>query len=111
MKPGLLDLQMRPRRRPRRPLIWVTRDGRRYTIDEMSGDHVRAALAMLRKAGYCSVAEFKDSWAGLGCLQGEMALYYAEGAVSNMRPHRFIDAFEQSLRERIPEKKHDHPRH
>lgn len=79
---------------------WRTKDGRVLYLDEMSKEHIQSCLAMLKRQGYCSLAQFHLTLGSVGSLQGDMAQYAAEEELSSMRPNRAIDLFEEELARR-----------
>ena len=42
---------------------WTTREGERIRVSEMSDDHVRNTLRLLRRHGYIGADEWADTWA------------------------------------------------
>lgn len=80
--------------------FWKTLDGRRLKICEMDIDHLRNAAAMLRRNGGCSIADLNSAFYSLQCCQGDMATYYAEQALSNLRPSGTLDALEEEIAKR-----------
>jgi hypothetical protein len=81
-------------------LSWRTKDGRVLTPKQMETDHIKNCLAMLKKAGYCSESNYINALGSAYSLQGEYAQMYAENEISNMKPTRMIDEFEEELEKR-----------
>jgi hypothetical protein len=83
------------------PEKWKTRDGRVLLIREMSDDHIKNTLAMLRQKGKVSLRDWRDARPELPTgLQGEFAQDAADESFSQeweawlrMRPSGAIDAF------------------
>lgn len=57
---------------------WTTKDGSKLKICDMTTTHIKNCIKLLDRAFR---REMDLSWGGLSSLQGEMACYYAEGAV------------------------------
>lgn len=79
---------------------WVTKDRRVLYLDEMTEEHIKSCLAMLRRQGFCSLARFKQALAAVGSLQGDMAQCTATQEFDSMHPNRAIDLFEKELARR-----------
>ncbi len=84
--------------------FWVTRDGRVLLMSEMETDHLRNTIAMLRRKGYCTLAEFDEAWMSMSLLRGEYALMAAEESVAMMHPSRVLEQLEAELARRKPKK-------
>jgi hypothetical protein len=81
-------------------LQWRTRDGRVLKIADMETEHLENAVAMIRRQGGVTHAEFADAWRGYLCLQGEFAREAAAEAIAGMRVSRQLEAMEAELARR-----------
>lgn len=81
-------------------VIWTTRDGRKLYVDEMHSQHIRNCIAMMRRAGCCSMHEFFNAIKFADQLGGDGARDAAAEAISEMRPHMAIDVMEKELAKR-----------
>lgn len=73
---------------------WTTKDGRKINIKDMSDDHLRNAVAMLRRQGFVGADEYALAIGSAFSMSGEMAQYYAEQSVADMMPSQCLDAME-----------------
>jgi len=78
-------------------MLWTTKDGRRVSPKKMSVEHIKNCVAMLRRQGYISEAEFVDMCGWGFSMNGEMASYYAEQEAANAHPTRMLDIMEAEL--------------
>lgn len=79
---------------------WTTKDGRKVAIKDMSDDHLKNAVAMLRRNGFVGADEYELAIGGAYSMQGEMAQYYAEQVVADMFPSRCLDEMEYEISRR-----------
>jgi hypothetical protein len=79
------------------PWKWRTRDGRMLNMEDMSTEHLRNCVSLLRSKGYCSTVEFEDAWSAVASCRGDMASYYAEQQASSLLPSLVIDQMEKIL--------------
>ena len=76
---------------------WTTKDGRKIDVKDMSDDHLRNAVAMLRRQGFVGADEYEVAIGSAFSMSGEMAAYYAEQSVADMMPSQCLDAMEYEL--------------
>lgn len=80
---------------------WRCRDGRELSLSEMTTDHVRNALAMLRRKGFGSFDDWQLALNALGSgMMGEHAQDALLAEVTSFRVSPWIDAFEAELKRR-----------
>lgn len=78
-------------------MYWTTKDGRKIDIKDMSDDHLRNAVAMLRRKGFVGADEYEIALGSACSMGGEMAQYYAEQSVDDMMPSQCLDAMEYEI--------------
>lgn len=78
-------------------MYWTTKDGRKIDIKDMSDDHLRNAVAMLRRKGFVGADEYEIALGSAFSMGGEMAQYYAEQSVDDMMPSQCLDAMEYEI--------------
>lgn len=83
-----------------RKLKWRCRNGRVIPIDAMDTEHIKNCIVMLRRNGLCTIEEFDVALASSASLQGDMASYYGEQTVAEMKPSKKLSAFIQELESR-----------
>jgi len=76
---------------------WTTKDGRKIDVKDMSNDHLKNAVAMLRRKGFVGADEYEVALGSAYSMSGEMAQYYAEQSVADMMPSQCLDAMEYEL--------------
>lgn len=79
---------------------WKCKDGRVLSVSEMDTDHIKSAMAMLRRNQYVSAREFADAVCSTAGIGGEMASYYAEQEIAGMKPTQMLDEMEAELEKR-----------
>lgn len=84
------------------PTTWVTKEKQTVDIREMTTQHIKNTLALLRRKGFLTPEEAEWEAAGWCSFTGEMSSYYAEhemdAAFNKSCPH--INAFEEELQRR-----------
>jgi hypothetical protein len=65
--------------------VWITKDGRRIPVKEMSDEHIVNTIRMLRRKGGVTVDEFLGMCVAVASVNGEMAQYAAEGEIADAR--------------------------
>lgn len=78
-------------------MLWTTKDGRKLSVRKMSLGHIKNCIALLRRRGYVSEAEFVDACGWGFSMNGEMASYYAEQEIAQMLPTRMLDIMQEEL--------------
>lgn len=78
-------------------MLWTTKEGHKIPVRKMSVDHIKNCMAMLRRRGYVSEAEFVAACGWGFSMNGEMASYYAEQEVAQMCPTRMLDIMQEEL--------------
>ena len=84
------------------PTTWMTKEKQTLNIREMTTQHIKNTLALLRRKGFLTPEEAE--WEAARCcgFSGEMSSYYAEqemdAAFNKSCPH--ILAFEEELQRR-----------
>ncbi len=76
---------------------WTTKDGRKIDIKDMSDDHLKNSIAMLRRNGFVGADEYEVALGSAFSMGGEMAQYYAEQSAADMMPSQCLDAMEYEL--------------
>ena len=83
---------------------WRCKDGRVLPIHTMETEHIVNCVAMLKRNGYCTLAEYEDAITPGGFTSGSMAEYYDDqrtlDAFRNMKPCHELDWFEEELEKR-----------
>lgn len=72
-------------------VVWITRDGRSLTMDQIGDTHLLNIVRMLERRALTALL---DGYSVTSCLQGEMAIEVAESAIT---------AEYEKLQERISE--------
>jgi hypothetical protein len=83
-------------------ITWTTRDGRTLKLSEMTDDHLRNTIAMLRNK---ASSEIRGYWQAGCMLQGEMSIDAWESALDSEMERtdlwmNIADAMEKELRRR-----------
>ncbi len=63
--------------------VWTTRDGTKVPVTEMTDTHLKNTIAMLRRLEATCADRVAASAAVASTLSGDMASYYAEGAIDH----------------------------
>jgi hypothetical protein len=80
---------------------WTKQDGTQVEISEMSTEHLKNTLAMLKRKGYVSPEEWEAHLAAAFSFSGEMSSYYAEQEADRMKVHAAIPALEKEYAKRL----------
>ena len=76
---------------------WTTSDKRVLDLNEMSLAHLLNTHRLLKRKGFISTDDY-DTALGFACsVQGEMASYYAEQEIADLKPHLFINTLEDAI--------------
>lgn len=82
------------------PTIWTKRDGTKIAIADMDTQHIKNAIAMMRRNGFCRFGSFWSMVRASRLPMGEGAADSLEREVANARPHPILDALEDELARR-----------
>lgn len=78
--------------------MWKCKDGEFIHPRNMDTDHIKNALAMLKRKGFISFSHWEMC---LSCPpQGDMAQMAWEQEIMNLKPSKFIEIFEEELAKR-----------